>query len=435
METISPAALKPPKRTGFFQWLAHVKKRYPQVRTQTEQLCAPLQQEDYGLQTADYASPPKWHLAHTSWFFERFVLEAYVPAYTVNNPQYGYLFNSYYEQMGGFHPRNQRGWLSRPTVADVYRYRAHVDDAMLALLERLTEEHDEAVVARIELGLHHEQQHQELLLTDIKHHFAMNPLRPAYHVAQPARAGETVTLQWLEHPGGLASIGHDGEGFCFDNERPRHSVFVPPYRLASHPVTNGEYSEFIKSGAYERPQYWLSDGWRVAREHGWHAPLYWERIEGQWWHMTLAGPRPVEEAEPLCHVSFYEADAFARWAGKRLPTEIEWELAAREQRIAGNFMEFGLYRPVPAPAGSDPLKQIFGDVWEWTQSPYTAYPGYRPPAGAIGEYNGKFMCNQLVLRGGSCVTPGSHMRATYRNFFYPADRWQFSGIRLADELY
>lgn len=304
METISPAALKPPKRKGFSQWLALVKKRYPQVRAQTDQLCAPLQQEDYCLQTAEYASPPKWHLAHTSWFFERFVLEANVSAYTVFDPQYGYIFNSYYEQMGGFYPRHQRGWLSRPTVAEVYKYRAHVDDAMLTLLERLSEEHDEAVIARIELGLHHEQQHQELLLTDIKHNFAMNPLRPAYQAAQPSRAGETATLQWLKYPGGLASIGHDGDGFSFDNERPRHSVFVPPYRLASHPVTNGEYMEFIKSGAYERAQYWLSDGWRMVRDQGWHAPLYWERIEGRWWQMTLAGMRPVEEVEPLCHVSF-----------------------------------------------------------------------------------------------------------------------------------
>lgn len=434
METISPALLKPPRKKGFSPSLAMVKKRYPQVRLQTEQLCAPLQTDDYCLQTAEYVSPPKWHLAHTSWFFERFILEASLASYQVFDVQYAYLFNSYYEQMGGFYPRSQRGWLSRPSVADVYKYRAHVDDAVLTLLERLSEERDEAVIARIELGLHHEQQHQELLLTDIKHNFAQNPLRPAYQAAQPSRVGETVTLQWLEHPGGLASIGHDGEGFCFDNERPRHSVFVPPYRLASHPVTNGEYMEFIKSGAYERPHYWLADGWRVARDHGWHAPLYWERIEGQWWQMTLAGLRPVAEAEPLCHVSFYEADAYARWAGKRLPTETEWELAAREQNIAGNFLESGLYRPASAQEGNDPLKQIFGDVWEWTQSPYTAYPGYRPPAGAIGEYNGKFMCNQIVMRGGSCATPRSHVRATYRNFFYPADRWQFSGIRLADEL-
>ncbi len=434
METVSTASLKPPKRKALSRCLAFVVERYPQLRSQTLELCAPLLEEDYGVQTAEFVSPPKWHLAHTSWFFERFVLEPFSPGYTVFHPHYSYLFNSYYEQMGAFYPRAQRGWLSRPAAAEVRDYRAHVDEAMRRLCAGLNLMRDQQAIARIELGLHHEQQHQELLMTDIKHNFAMNPLRPAYHPAAPSRAGEAAALRWLTYPGGLASIGHGGEDFCFDNERPRHSAFVPPYRLASHLVTNGEYMEFIKSGGYERAHYWLADAWRVLRENDWQAPLYWEHIEGRWWQMTLAGMRPVEETEPVCHVSFYEADAYARWAGKRLPSETEWELAAREQPIAGNLLESGIYQPALVAEGSDELKQIFGDVWEWTQSPYTPYPGYRPPMGAIGEYNGKFMCNQMVLRGGSCVTPRTHLRASYRNFFYPADRWQFSGIRLADDL-
>ena len=433
METRDSAVLSPLRRKEP-QGSAALREKYRQVRAQTESLCRPLLDEDYVIQTGAHVSPPKWHLAHTSWFFERFLLEPHLPGYQVFDPHYAYLFNSYYEQMGGFHPREQRGWLSRPPLADVWHYRAHVDDGMLAVFAEMSAADHADLAARIQLGCNHEQQHQELLLMDIKHNFAVNPMRPVYQTAPSRTVGAGEALHWVELEGGLTSIGHGNGAFAFDNEMPRHSIFLRPYRLASRLVTNGEYMEFIKSGGYERAHHWLSDGWRSARDQQWGAPLYWERIEGQWWHMTLAGMRPVEEKEPVCHVSFYEADAYARWAGKRLPSEMEWEYATRGQAVTGNFLESGRYHPVAAEGGGDALIQLFGDVWEWTCSAYAPYPGYRAPNGAIGEYNGKFMCNQLVLRGGACVTPRAHIRASYRNFFYPADRWQFSGIRLADEV-
>lgn len=409
--------------------------QYQRVRAQTESLCRPLLDEDYGIQSAAFVSPPKWHLAHTAWFFERFLLERFLDDYFPFHPQYAYLFNSYYEQLdGGFHPRDRRGCLSRPSLAEVKQYREHVDDGMRALFSQYAGEENDTLRATIELGLHHEQQHQELLLMDIKYNFAMNPLRPVYYKSGVRERTETVPLQWLELEGGLTSIGHGGSGFAFDNEIPRHTVFLRPFRIASHPVTNGEYLEFIKAGGYEKPQYWLSDGWRAVNEQRWSAPLYWERIENEWWEMSLSGMRPVVEDEPVCHVSFYEAEAYAHWAGKRLPTEMEWEFAARDYEVEGNFLEWGIYHPAVAQHRGNDLKQVFGDTWEWTRSAYTPYPGYRASTGAIGEYNGKFMCNQMVLRGGCCVTPRSHMRASYRNFFYPPDRWQFSGIRLADDL-
>ncbi|MBA3494469.1 MAG: ergothioneine biosynthesis protein EgtB [Gammaproteobacteria bacterium] len=407
--------------------------RYVAVRRATEELCRPLATEDYGLQAMADASPPKWHLAHTTWFFETFLLKPFLHSYSVFHPRFEYLFNSYYQTIGAQFPRPERGLLSRPTVAEVYRYRAHVDAAMPALLTEARAADFAEVARRTALGCHHEQQHQELLLTDIKYNFSLNPLRPAYRADLPeAQKPGPAPLIWVEHQGGVHAVGHAGADFAFDNELPRHSVYLRPYALAARLVTCGDYLAFITAGGYRRPDLWLADGWRTACERGWQAPLYWEQIDGRWWQFTLAGMRPVNENEPLCHVSFYEADAYARFLGKRLPSEQEWEVAAAALPIAGNLCNNGYLHPVPAALGELPM-QRFGDVWEWTQSAYAPYPGYRPPAGALGEYNGKFMVNQMVLRGGSCATPADHLRATYRNFFYPADRWQFSGIRLAED--
>ena len=403
--------------------------RYDEVRNTTTSLARPLAIEDYVIQSSPDCSPAKWHLAHTTWFFENFLLEPRLPGYRPFHPQYGYLFNSYYETVGTFFPRPLRGMLSRPTVDDVYRYRAHVDEHMRSLIARLDPQRDAKIHERITLGLHHEQQHQELLLTDIKNLLALNPMRPAYvPPAAPGSGAAASPGEWREFPAGMYSVGAEGGGFCFDNETPRHRVFIDAFALAPHPVTNSEYLEFIAAGGYREPGLWLSDGWRKVREAGWQAPLYWEQIDAEWWHMTLHGMQRVDPARPLCHVSYFEADAFARWAGKRLPTEFEWEVAAAGLPIDGNFLDGAELQPSAAGNASH---QMFGDVWEWTSSAYLPYPGYRPLPGSLGEYNGKFMVSQMVLRGGSCVTPRSHMRATYRNFFYPPDRWQFMGIRLA----
>jgi len=404
---------------------------YQAVRGQSGAICAPLAVEDYVVQTMADVSPPKWHLAHTTWFFENFLLQPFVPGYRPFDPRYGYLFNSYYETVGRLFPRQQRGMLSRPTVEEIYRYRDCVDHRMRELLDTTPAPHWDEVAGRITLGLHHEQQHQELLVTDIKHAFSSNPLRPAYRdgrredAAAPGRA-----LRWREQPGGVYEIGHEGKDFAFDNEGPRHRIYLNEFRIADRLVTNGEYLEFVESGGYRNPVLWLSQGWQTACERSWQAPLYWEKTAGEWWMMTLCGMRPVDPLEPLCHVSYFEADAYARWAGKRLPTEAEWEIAARDDPVRGNFLDSGRLHPAPADGSAAPA-QFFGDVWEWTQSSYSPYPGYQPAAGALGEYNGKFMCGQYVLRGGSCATPAGHVRPTYRNFFYPADRWQFTGLRLA----
>jgi ergothioneine biosynthesis protein EgtB len=411
--------------------------RYRGVRSDSEALCRPLVTEDYCIQTMPDVSPPKWHLAHTSWFFECFLLQPFLRGYELFHPGYHYLFNSYYETVGRPYPRPRRGLLARPTVEDIRAYRRHVDQAMEELLARAArgdEPHRAAdVITRTVLGLHHEQQHQELLLTDIKHIFAANPLRPAYRdLTRPAPAAATAPLQWCEFEGGLRQIGHAGDGFAFDNETPRHRVYLDDFALGSRLVTNGEFLEFMAAGGYGQPQHWLSEGWSTVRREGWEAPLYWERQDGRWWSMTLSGMRPVDEHEPVCHVSLYEADAYARWAGKRLPTEGEWEVAAEEREPGGNLCAAGYLHPVPAAAGETPA-QLYGDAWEWTQSAYGPYPGYRPLGGALGEYNGKFMSSQNVLRGGSCATPPEHVRATYRNFFYPPDRWQFTGFRLAED--
>jgi ergothioneine biosynthesis protein EgtB len=379
------------------------------------------------------ASPVKWHLAHTTWFFETFVLIPHAPGYEPFHPAFGYLFNSYYNAVGDRLPRPRRGLMTRPTLEETYAYRSAVDRAMASYLDTAGESLPAEVADVIMLGINHEQQHQELILSDIKHALSLNPLRPAYRDDLPApAAGGARPTEWIPFPGGLCWVGHDGAGFAFDNEGPRHRVHVEPFRLASRPATVGEYLAFMDDGGYARPELWLSDGWAVAQAQRWEAPLYWERVDGDWWSFTLRGLRRVDEAEPACHVSYYEADAFARWSGARLPTEAEWEVAAAGEPVAGNLVESGHLHPRPAPPGEG-LGQLYGDVWEWTQSPYTPYPGSRPAAGALGEYNAKFMCNQLVLRGGSCATPGSHIRATYRNFFPPEARWQFSGIRLASD--
>jgi ergothioneine biosynthesis protein EgtB len=413
---------------------ATLQDRFRAVRGLTEALCQPLANDDYQIQSMPDVSPPKWHLAHTGWFFENFLLTRFLTHYPLFDPQFGYLFNSYYETVGSFHPRPQRGLLSRPTVTEVYCYRSHVDQHVYRLIESASDGEWKTISSLLELGLNHEQQHQELLLTDIKHNFACNPLRPAYQAAAPAGAITAAPpLQWTDYAGGLCRIGHSGEEFAFDNERPRHRVYLENYRLASRPVTNGEYLEFIEAGGYQRPEYWLSDGWRMAQSYAWAAPYYWERDGGRWQVMTLSGMREMAEHEPVCHVSYYEADAYAHWAGKRLPTEAEWEHASARLSVEGNFLESGRLHPASVATDTQLPAQMYGDVWEWTRSPYTAYPGYRPETGALGEYNGKFMCNQMVLRGGSCASSVAHLRATYRNFFPPEARWQFSGLRLAED--
>ncbi len=380
----------------------------------------------------DDVSPPKWNLAHTSWFFETFLLREFLPAYHEFHPQFGYLFNSYYEAVGERHPRPQRGLVSRPTVAEVYAYRAHVDRAMKELVRSADDGNWERIAPLLELGLHHEEQHQELLLTDLKHILATNPLRPAYQSRDQEPPKEAPPINWAPYSGGLVEIGFEGTGFSYDNEGPRHSVYLEPYRLGSRLVTNAEYLEFMESGGYEQPRHWLSEGWATVQEQGWRSPLYWEKADGRWWMMTLSGFHELSDAEPVCHVSYFEADAYARWRGKRLPTEAEWEAAAFAEPIEGNLFETGALHPTAARGGGT-LDQLYGDVWEWTQSPYVAYPGFRTAPGAVGEYNGKFMCNQYVLRGGSCATSRRHIRPTYRNFFPPPARWQFTGIRLASD--
>lgn len=403
---------------------ASLANRFLAIRALTERLAAPLSAEDQTVQSMPDTSPTKWHLAHTTWFFESFVLQPYARGYRVFDPAYEYLFNSYYEAVGPRHPRPLRGTITRPGVAEILAYRRHVTDAMAELIA----EGGNAWAAIVELGLNHEQQHQELLLMDAKHLLSLNPLRPAYAPAKRSEVESTAPLQWLHFKGGLTETGHDGQGFAFDNEGPRHRVWVEPFALASRLVTCGEFSAFVEDGGYRRPEFWLSAGWDCVSQRAWQAPLYWQ--DGQ--IFTLSGVRPMQPDEPVCHVSAYEAAAYAKWAGKRLPREAEWEMAASDAGLAGNTLETGQFHPRSA-RGSG-LVQMIGDVWEWTASPYVAYPGYRESPGAIGEYNGKFMTNQMVLRGGCAVTPGDHLRITYRNFFPPDARWMFGGIRLAEDL-
>lgn len=408
--------------------------RYGAVRQASLSLAKPLSAEDAVAQSMPDASPVKWHLAHTTWFFETFLLDEIDPGRTPFDPDYRFLFNSYYNAVGEQYSRPHRGLLTRPDLDTVLQYRASVDEAMLRAIESgaLSGQQCDVLV----LGLHHEQQHQELILTDVLHLLSCNPLYPAYRddLLQAPGAKVVAPLRWHPGPEGLQSIGHSGQGFGFDNEGPRHEVLTTPHRLASRLIVNAEYREFIEDGGYTRPELWLSDGWAACQEQGWKAPLYWTEADGEWQGFGLGGLKPVIDTEPVAHISFYEADAYARWAGARLPTEAEWELAAKEPEDGDNFVETDALRPLSlaAETGSRP-SQLFGDVWEWTASPYQGYPGYQPGAGALGEYNGKFMANQMVLRGGSCVTPAKHIRATYRNFFPPHARWQWSGLRLAKD--
>jgi ergothioneine biosynthesis protein EgtB len=406
------------------------------VRQRSLSLCEPLTPEDMMVQSCPEASPAKWHIAHTAWFFESFVLREFLPGYKLFNVDFPWLFNSYYQSFAEFPDKRLRASFSRPALGEILRYRRHVDDSIDKLFES---EMPEEALRRIELGLNHEEQHQELLLTDIKHALFTNPLQPAYialdSTGESAETEEAVApMEFLRFEGGLVEIGHDGQGFSFDNEQPRHRVWLEPFAIASRLVTCGEYAEFIEDGGYSRPEFWLSMGWTTKQEQKWEAPLYWRKRDGEWSVFTLRGVRPMRELAdtPVAHVSYFEAEAYARWYGKRLATEAEWEIVANQQTVDGNLLESGLLgsSQVVETAG-DRASQIFGDCWEWTGSAYLGYPGFEPLPGSLGEYNGKFMSGQMVLRGGSCVTPASHIRATYRNFFPPETRWQFSGIRLA----
>ena len=408
--------------------------RFHQIRDFSNALCANLEPEDCVVQSMPDVSPTKWHLAHTTWFFETFILKKFSPGYRSEIPQYAYLFNSYYNAAGDMHRRDLRGLISRPTVEEAKRYRASIDSHIDNLLSKANEKLLDEIEPILVLGFHHEQQHQELLITDIKHVFAQNPLYPVFRATEIQSRGTAVSaLQYVDFEEAIVEIGHHDQGFAYDNEEPRHRALVSAFSLASRPVTNGEYLAFIADNAYARPEFWLSLGWMTVNEQRWQAPLYWTKHEGAWWNFTLSGFRPVEESEPVTHISYFEADAYANWAGARLPTEFEWERAAADRPIEGNFVDAEFFHPraLSNSANNKQLHQMFGDVWEWTRSAYSPYPGYRAAPGALGEYNGKFMCNQYVLRGGSCATSRSHIRRTYRNFFQPEKRWQFTGIRLA----
>jgi ergothioneine biosynthesis protein EgtB len=406
-------------------------ERYEAVRALSLALAAPLSDADATLQPHPDASPAKWHLAHTSWFFETFVLRDHVDGYAAHDERYAYLFNSYYDGEGERHARPKRGMLSRPSLDEIRAYRAAVDEALVRALPYLPP----AALALVELGLQHEQQHQELMLTDMLAAMAENPLKPALWPRRPAASPAAPPMGGTQRPGGIGQIGAAEGGFAFDCERPRHQVLIHPHELADRPVTNGEWLRFVEEGGYATPSLWLSDGWAWVRANGIEAPLYWQRADDGWLRFGLDGLHPVEPAEPVCHISYYEADAFARWAGARLPTEAEWEVSAAlfDPRSGNQLDQAGAVRPLPAEQGRG-LRQLYGDVWEWCQSAYLPYPGFRPEEGTVGEYNGKFMVNQMVLRGGSCATPRGHLRPSYRNFFYPHQRWQFCGLRLARDV-
>ena len=435
VETASTTAA--PKRSLFPASQSRIERlrdRFHQIRKFTNALCVDLEPEDCVVQSMPDVSPTKWHLAHTTWFFETFILKKFVPGYRAEIPEYAYLFNSYYNAAGNMHRRDLRGLISRPTASEAQRYRAsidsHIDDLLSDPDENLLDEIEPILI----LGIHHEQQHQELLIMDIKHVFAQNPLYPVFWRRNRDVAAKKITpIRFIDFEEAVTAIGHDGDGFAYDNEGPRHRALVPAFSLATRPVTNGEYIAFIEDDGYRRPEFWLSLGWMTVNEQRWDAPLYWTKREGVWWNFTLSGLRPVDQSEPVTHVSYFEADAYANWAGARLPTEFEWERAALDCPIEGNFVEDQTFHPQPmSRSGNDlQLYQMFGDTWEWTRSAYSPYPGYRAAPGALGEYNGKFMCNQYVLRGGSCATSRTHLRRTYRNFFQPEKRWQFTGIRLA----
>jgi ergothioneine biosynthesis protein EgtB len=441
---VDEAPARPPRLDPRPTRAEHLLARFHQVRNFTTGLCANLEPEDCVVQSMPDVSPTKWHLAHTTWFFETFILKKFVPGYRAEVPQYAYLFNSYYNAAGDMHRRDLRGLISRPTVKEAQRYRSSIDSHIDDLLSEADEKSLDEIEPILVLGIHHEQQHQELLITDIKHVFAQNPLYPIFREQKIDIAPtETTPMRFLDFEEKTVEIGHDGRGFAYDNESPRHRALISAFSLASRPVTNGEYIAFIGDNGYARPELWLSLGWMTVNEQRWQAPLYWAKRDGRWWNFTLSGFRPVDESEPVTHVSYFEADAYANWAGARLPTEFEWEHAALDCPMEGNFVENEGFHPQALVASArdrsadgrirrgEHLHQMFGDVWEWTRSAYAPYPGYRAAPGALGEYNGKFMCNQYVLRGGSCATSRTHIRRTYRNFFQPEKRWQFTGIRLA----
>lgn len=416
---------------------ASLRQRFTAIRAETLALAAPLSPEDQSVQAMPDTSPTKWHLAHVTWFFETFILRPYQADYRPFNAAFGFLFNSYYEAAGDRYPRPDRGLITRPGSDEIVAYRSHVDAAMRRLLDAEAGPKTAEICTLTELGIHHEQQHQELLLMDILNLFSRNPMRPAYRNAEPSHASAPVppAADWLTFDGGIYEIGHDGDGFAFDHESPRHQTLLRPFALAGALVTNGDWLAFMNDDGYQRSDLWLSDGIAWVREHNWQAPLYWYRQEdsGPWFEMSLLGGHPLERAAPVSHISYFEADAFARWAGKRLPTEAEWEVAAGNQAIAGNTLGRNQLRARPANAQGTNPHQFFGDLWEWTASAFSGYPGFTAPQGAVGEYNGKFMSGQMVLRGGACVTPEDHLRASYRNFFYPHQRWAFTGLRLAED--
>jgi ergothioneine biosynthesis protein EgtB len=461
MSTISATGTVPPASAESLTAGTGLLQRFRSARRRTMTICEPLTPEDMMVQSCPEASPAKWHLAHTAWFFESFILREFVPGYRVFNPDFTWLFNSYYQSFSNFPEKRLRSSFSRPPLDEILRYRAHVDEAIERMLERGA---DPEALKRVELGVNHEEQHQELLLTDVLHAFFTNPLRPVYNQG-PKEQGNKGTRQrggaergssamkFLRFEGGLHEAGHAGEGFCFDNELPRHRVWLEPYALADRLVTCGEFAEFIADGGYRRAEFWLSDGWNAVNNNRWRAPLYWTSDSGEWSIFTLRGEQLLSRMKdaPVSQVSYYEADAYARWAGHRLPTELEWEAAAEGHLVDGNLLDSGLLMPAPVAVTEKPASatkgpapalgaivpafespaQMFGDCWEWTASAYLGYPGFRPLPGSLGEYNGKFMSGQFILRGGSCATPAPHIRASYRNFFSPETRWQFSGIRLA----
>ena len=438
--------MKTAEETAACEHSLGLSERYVNVRQFTQAICQPLSAEDCIVQSMPDASPIRWHLAHTTWFFETFLLKS-LPDYRPYHHDFEFLFNSYYNAVGEQFPRHQRGLITRPSVDEVWDYRRHVDTQVMGLLgDSATLPDDFETI--LEIGLQHEQQHQELMLTDIKHALSCNPLLPSYTATAvapetdrpPTEDSPPNSVGWLEFSEGVYDFGHSANdsGFAFDNESPRHRAYLHDYKLADRLVTSEEYLAFMDDGGYRRPELWLSLGWAAVQEHQWQAPLYWQHNEGDWHEFTMSGARPLDKSAPVCHVSYFEADAFARWSNKRLPTEFEWELASQDSPIVGNFagpcieQQFIHPRGLACSANAGYARQMFGDTWEWTASQYSPYPGFKPAAGAIGEYNGKFMCNQFVLRGGSCATSQSHIRRTYRNFFPPSTRWQFTGIRLAD---
>lgn len=408
--------------------------KFIEVRKLSLELTSPLETEDFVIQSMQDVSPTKWHLAHTTWFFEAFILHKALSDYKSFHPLYAYLFNSYYVQMGERWTRSQRGWLSRPTVKEIFEYRNYVDDSMLDFLTNSSEKKFNEYAFVVETGLNHEQQHQELILTDIKHVLSINPLHPVYSENTNNYNYEPLHLNWIKFDGGITETGSDRKGFFYDNETPKHKTYIQPFVITDRLITNGEYMEFIQDGGYEQTPLWLSDGWAIVESEKWKAPLYWERKDGEWFYFTLNGFKKVNQNEPVSHISYFEAEAFAAWKGARLPTEAEWEFAADNIKYEGNFVDEKHYHPVPVINKQDNLKQMYGDVWEWTGSAYLPYPGFKPLPEALGEYNGKFMSGQMVLKGGSCATSRSHIRKTYRNFFPPHSRWQFMGLRLAKNI-